>query len=419
MQETTTLERPSSIATSRKQQPGDRPSHADYSRFSTESLSHAADQLHGIQNAALAELFAVVRELHTRNAFAADGAKDAAGWLQVRFGLPYRTAARWAEVALALEELPHLREAFAEGLLCLDKVAAATKFATPETDEQIAREARKMTVTALENAARRQKEVGPDQEARVRRNRKVWWTWRDGGTRFHLEADTTAEQGARIAAALERTAAGLPHMDQDGPVSMAQRRADALSALASVQIAEDSDQDRATVVVHVDLETLRTGIGSGWSEEGALLSSETVDKLLCDSRLKALIEDDRGKPLGVGRAMRTPPRWMRQALKTRDLTCCFPGCDCTLFLTPHHNRTWTKERGPTDPENLPMLCPVHHRLVHGADWWIEGTPSEGLRFIGPKGPVRDGPPPLDYDVKKWLWEDLYRPSPEQLFDDAG
>lgn len=393
------------------------PGGPNYSKFSTESLGRCADQLHGIQNAALAELFSVVSELDRRNEFASDGAKDAAGWLQVRFGLPYSTAARWAEVAKGLEDLPHLRQAFASGLLCFDKVAAAIAIATPETDEQVTLEARTMTVAALIAAARRQRETDPDREVRARQRRYVWWTWRDDGTSLHLRADLTAEQGSRVTAALERIAMQLPQVDADGRLTMAQRRADALAALASAQIANDNDPDRATFVAHVDLETLRTGIGSGWTEEGALLSAETIGRLLCDARLKILVEDERGKPLGVGRTMRTAPRWMRQAAKTRDLTCCFPGCDATLFLTPHHMKEWGKG-GATDLENLPLLCPAHHRLCHSADWSIEGSPSEGLVFIGPKGPVRDGPPPLDYDVKKWLWEDLYRPRPEHLFEPA-
>lgn len=391
------------------------PSGADYSKHSTESLAHCVDQLHGICNATLAELFSVVSELRRRNEFSRDGAKDAAGWLQVRLGLPYPTAARWAEVAEALESLPHIRAEFAAGRLNLDKVASAIELATPETDEEVASEARTLTVAAIRAAARRKRAVEPDQEIRARKQRKVWWTWRDGGTSLRLGADLTAEQGARVTAALERVAQQQPSMVQDGRLTLGQRRADALNALAAVQIANDPDPDRATFVIHTDIDTLRTGVGSGWSEEGALLSAETMDRLLCDARLKALVDDERGKPLGVGRTMRSAPRWMRVALKARDHTCCFPGCDATAFLVPHHNKQWVKDRGPTDPENLPLFCPIHHPLVHRSDWHIEGTPSEGLTFIGPNGPVRDGPPPLDYDVKKWLWEDLYRPSPEQIF----
>lgn len=200
----------------------------------------------------------------------------------------------------------------------------------------------------------------------------------------------TAEKGARFTAAIERTAEQLPHNDEDGLFTMSQSRADALAALASVQISEDGDQDRATIMVHVDLETLRRGVGAVWTEEGALLSVETLEKLLCDSRLKALVEDNDGKPLGVGRTMRHAPRWMRHAAKVRDKTCCFPGCNQRLFLAPHHMKEWA-DLGPTDLDNLPLLCPFHHALVHKKEWRIEGSPSQGLVFIGPKGPRRTDP----------------------------
>jgi Domain of unknown function (DUF222) len=389
-----------------------------YGRYTTAELDRCSDQLFGVHNAALAELFAIVRERSARDEFIADGAKDAAGWLQLRYGLPYPTAMRWAETALALGDLPYLNEAFSSGRICFDKVSVAVEIATPETDAQVADEAARLTVTALRTIARRQREVTPHEEAQAREKRCLWWSWTNGGTMLNLKARLTAEQGARVTAALERTAKQQPTHDQDGPISLTQRRADALDRLAALQISEDADPDRATMMIHVDIETLRTGVGSAWTEEGALLSAETVEKLLCDSRLKALVEDADGKPLGVGRAMRHAPRWMRHAAKVRDKTCCFPGCDNTQFLVPHHLKWWTKDRGPTDLENLPLLCPTHHGLVHSKDWHIEGSPSEGLVFIGPKGTVRDRPPGLDYDVKKWLWEDLYNPSPGDLFDSS-
>ncbi len=392
------------------------PSGTDYSGFDSDSLGRCVDKLHGISNAAVAEIFAIVCELDRRGEFASHGAKDAASWLHLRLGISYATAARWAEVALGLKDLLHLRQAFASGRLSLDKLPAAIELATPESDSWVAQEAIRLSIRALEVAARRRREVTAEEEKEARRRRRVWWAWTNGGTMLLLSARLTAEQGARVTAALERTATRLDSVDDAGVVSMAQRRADALAQLASVQIASDADQDRATMMVHVDFDTLRNGIGSGWTEDGALLSAETVSKLLCDSRLKALVEDENGKPLGVGRTMRHAPRWMRHALRVRDVTCCFPGCDRTDFLVPHHKDEWEKHLGPTDPDNLPLACPTHHRLLHCPDWRVEGSPSEGLVFVGPKGRVRDGPPPLDYDVRKWLWEDLYRPSSELLFD---
>jgi len=50
---------------------------------------------------------------------------------------------------------------------------------------------------------------------------------------------------------------------------------------------------------------------------------------------------------------------------------------------------------------------MHHPLFHEGGWSIRGKATGDLEFIRPDGKViREGPPPLDYDVKKWLWEDL-------------
>ena len=128
----------------------DEPDTTTYEGHSRSSLVHAIGQLHGITNASLRQLFAMVAELHRRDAFHEDGAKDAAGWLEMRLGLSYKTAARWAEIALTLPSLPHLARAFADGTISLDKLAACVRFATPETDEFLAAEATTSTAAQLE-----------------------------------------------------------------------------------------------------------------------------------------------------------------------------------------------------------------------------------------------------------------------------
>ena len=394
------------------------PSGADYSSFETEQLDRAADQLHGIHNATLAELFAVGVEKERRNTLVSDGAKDLAGWFTLRFGLNYRTGAKWAEIARGLAALPHLRAAFASGEVSLDKVAAAVKFATPENDELVATQLRSMSAAQVELAARRSKIPTENEERHAKRERRVTWRWSDGGTMLNLSARLTAEQGTRVTAALERAAKQMARRDDEGELSLGQRMADGLAALASVQIAEDADPDRANVLIHVDIETFRAAHAGGWTDDGAMFGSKTLEMLLCDARLQPLVEDENANPLGLGRSTRATPVSMRRAVKARDKCCTFPGCGRIDFLSPHHIKHWTRDRGPTEPENLVMLCPFHHWLVHHADWRIEGVPSEGVIFVGPKGAVRDGPPPLDYDVKKWLWEDLYRPSAEALFDSS-
>jgi hypothetical protein len=72
-------------------------------------------------------------------------------------------------------------------------------------------------------------------------------------------------------------------------------------------------------------------------------------------------------------------------VKKRDGCCRFPGCERGRFLHTHHIRRWTPHEGPTELDNLLMLCTHHHRLVHEGGWSIRGAPDESLMFVRPDG----------------------------------
>jgi Domain of unknown function (DUF222)/HNH endonuclease len=70
------------------------------------------------------------------------------------------------------------------------------------------------------------------------------------------------------------------------------------------------------------------------------------------------------QPLEVGRATRAVSPAQRTALVVRDGGCVFPGCDRPpAWCDAHHLRHWL-HGGPTDLENLVLLCRAHHRAVH-------------------------------------------------------
>jgi hypothetical protein len=114
-----------------------------------------------------------------------------------------------------------------------------------------------------------------------------------------------------------------------------------------------------------------------------------------------LVEDTLGRPLGVGRQSKQVPGWLRRALKRRDRgRCRFPSCLATRFLDAHHIIHWADD-GPTDLDNLALLCRFHHRLVHEAGYTIRGTGATGLTFHRPDGtavPERVATPPADGDA---------------------
>jgi hypothetical protein len=105
-----------------------------------------------------------------------------------------------------------------------------------------------------------------------------------------------------------------------------------------------------------------------------------------------VLTDQEGNPLGIGRAARNVPRWLRRQLLYRDHGCTFPGCGTRMFLRAHHIHHW-ELGGPTDYDNLVLVCAFHHKLVHEGGWSVclNGTVSEWYKPSGrgyDRGPTR-------------------------------
>ncbi len=95
---------------------------------------------------------------------------------------------------------------------------------------------------------------------------------------------------------------------------------------------------------------------------GPLLSHDERQYLTCDATAEVWFERD-GEVIGAGRTTRTISRRLRRVLEHRDRTCAVPGCAATRGLHAHHIRHW-EDGGATDPDNLVLVCPYHHRLHH-------------------------------------------------------
>ena len=51
----------------------------------------------------------------------------------------------------------------------------------------------------------------------------------------------------------------------------------------------------------------------------------------------------------------------------------------------HHIKEWKPDQGPTNLDNLALLCIHHHGLVHSKQWTMSGNANDVLTFIGPGG----------------------------------
>ncbi|MBM4491181.1 HNH endonuclease [Prescottella equi] len=112
------------------------------------------------------------------------------------------------------------------------------------------------------------------------------------------------------------------------------------------------------------------------------LSIATARRLACDCHLTPIVMDD-GVPLNLGRTSRTVSKKQRRALVARDHGCAFPGCGTPpAHCEGHHVKHWA-DGGPTDLDNLALLCRYHHQLLHHSHWEVHIGPDRRPWFTPP------------------------------------
>jgi hypothetical protein len=361
---------------------------------SIDRLISDIDAFHGLISAAQRGLFRLIADGDTRGAWRADGARDMAHWLSMRQGISEWKARRWVAAAHALERLPRLSEAFTGGSLGIDKVVELARFATPEDEAGLIAWARGVSCARVRRRADVACRQSIDDVREAEKSRFLSWWYFDDGRRFGLEAELPASQGAIVAKALGRLGDELPVMPGEEDACHADaRRADALVTLCSGRIADDLDPDRATIVVHAQLDGLVSGEGACELEGGGLIHAETARRLLCNARAQTVVEDVAGDAVSFGRLSREPSAAMMRQLRHRDRECVFPACGARRFVEAHHV-VWWRNGGRTDLDNLALICSFHHKLVHEHGWSVSRDRGEGVRWFRPDGhPYHPGPDP--------------------------
>ncbi len=124
-----------------------------------------------------------------------------------------------------------------------------------------------------------------------------------------------------------------------------------------------------TVVVHLDVKDRVASL-----HLGPLLSDSERRYLTCDATCEVWFHRD-GQVIGAGRTTRVINRRLRRALEHRHPTCAVPGCGATRGLHAHHIRHW-EDGGPTELDNLVLVCPYHHRLHHRGVITITGPADQ-------------------------------------------
>ncbi|MDY6808121.1 MAG: DUF222 domain-containing protein [Actinomycetota bacterium] len=293
----------------------------------------------------------------------------------------------------------------------LDKeIAAAIESREPMSMTRFTTMIDKLIADVDPAAVRRRRErVDADRDISVRPDRHTPGQSRIGGV-------LPAEQAAAIDARLSAMAAGV---HPDDPRTAAQRRADALVALAAgadrlvcgcevcttddaevsgeaensgeqddapaASVDADADADtsdcapRPTFHIVVNLSTLL-----GHDDDPAFLDgqgvidADTARALLAEAKRCYVTPDT----TNLAQADRyAPSKKLADLIRAGELCCSFPGCNNRAYHADVDHSVPHGEGGATDARNLKPLCRFHHRIKTFATGWRDYQDPMGTVFF--------------------------------------
>ncbi|MEV5069749.1 DUF222 domain-containing protein [Microbacterium sp. LMI12-1-1.1] len=263
---------------------------------------------------------------------------------------------------------------------------------------QLIDEAALRTVDELGSAARSIRDVldpvGADRRFEERFHGRSFRTWTDrDGTRrgtFQFEDEGGAWIEAIIGTALRPRRGGPRFVDSDERTRAADLVADPRSndqlaydliidvlragALADAPTVFGTRQPGirivSTTTAHRDAVDGRPAVAlledSGTSVPGWLVAQHA-----CSVGTRAVIHDEHGNPLDLGREARLYSPKQRIALAIRDGGCRWTGCDRPAsYCEAHHIDHWHRDHGKTDIDRGILLCRFHHMQLHHGGWRI-------------------------------------------------
>ena len=314
------------------------------------------------------ELLEVLAQLETRQAWVEDGAHDMAQWTSMALDVSRWKADRLLGAGRALPRCPPppTRSRVATSASTRSSSSPGSPPSTMKTRSCVGPKGSPRA--RLRRAGDLQVAHRDEQAAEAERTRWLQWKVADEGQRFVIDGELPSAQGAVVAKALDRLgdrSRSCPGRSPTGSWAAAGPTRSSRCAPPASPVMRI--QDRATIVVHADIDVLE-GV-----DANALIEDGPVDRRLhgaaavCNARVQMVLERPDGTVAGVGRLAREPSAWMMRQLRHRDDACRFPGCDARRFTQAHHIEWWSRG-GTTDLDNLILVCSFHHKLVHEHGW---------------------------------------------------
>ena len=310
-----------------------------------------------------------------------EGFGSAAGWLRAH-GDSGSEAGRRVTGARQLRKHPQVAEAFEEAAIDRPRVGLLLR-AARVSQELFERDAEMLvdSVAGLSyDDARRVTaywsqaadiEAAETNAEHLYQRRRLHVSQTLGGM-VRIDGELDPENGETVLTAL-RSITDPQNLDDTDTRSPAQKRADALVDLCADHLTHGNTPTTGGQKPHLSV-LVNTDTLAGEAAEpcetadGTVITPQTARRIACDAAITRVVMGPKSEIIDVGRTTRVVPAATRTALVARDRHCTYPGCDRPHRWCDAHHITHWADGGPTNLNNLTLLCRHHHHRIHTHGW---------------------------------------------------
>jgi hypothetical protein len=353
------------------------------------------------------ELVRAVGDWDASGAWAEDGAASPVGWLRSRGAMTDTAASQLLNSARLARDHAPTGDALRAGrlpvanLYRIGQVVGERMAAFCADPELLLHPAAEMTPAQFTTVANRWRDAADDalsrSDAAAQHDAQHMYASKTLGSMVAIGGLLAPEAGELLLQALDAYETPDP---KDGPRRRAsQRRADAFVDMVCAAIEHHNQGGQVPVGLDTVID-LQTFAPDAHAQLAAMrcdldrigpISHATLERLACDCAVGYVIMRGGSEVLDVGRRTRVVSRAQRRALVHRDGGCAFPGCDRPhRWCDAHHLIPWQRG-GPTDLDNLCLLCRRHHVMCHERGWQLARGPDGTLIATPPGPPEPRGP----------------------------
>ena len=121
---------------------------------------------------------------------------------------------------------------------------------------------------------------------------------------------------------------------------------------------------------------------------GGVIPASVLEEYFCNARIKGVVFSHEGLPLWHSHAKRLATKAQMSALRALYGACA--GCGADMWVCQAHHIRPVSQGGPTNIDNMMLLCWACHQKVHHHGWRVVPD-GRGLHTVAPPERIRYGP----------------------------